>query len=189
MSKCETRKIIAISLLLMGGTSEIVHAATSEWRNVPYHYSVVNESVVDVLKNFGFNAGLRMSIAADISGTVRGRIDAKTAGSFLEALARSNGLDWYYDGSVLYVSLVSSEQTVAVALHGVAFEKIRASLTRSKLTDERYGLSGGGSTSYAIVSGPPSYVAVVRQAIEMEASRDNAVIIYRGSQASNVKFP
>lgn len=39
---------------------------------MPYNCIAVNQSVADVLRKFGCNTSLRMSIAPDISGVVRG---------------------------------------------------------------------------------------------------------------------
>jgi type III secretion protein C len=191
MSACATEAIFAVGLVLaVGAAPKVARAASPDWRQMPYHYVVVNQGVVDVLTNFGYNTGLRMSIASDVTGVVRGRIDANTAGSFLDAVTRSNALDWYYDGSVMYVSPAADEQTVTVPLHGASFEAIKASLARSGLTDKRYGLSHRASADFVIVSGPPSYVSAIKQAIEVEAQeRDNTIAIFRGSQSASVKFP
>jgi type III secretion protein C len=190
MSSCSRATFLAVGLVLLGeGAPVAVRAAPIDWRNLSYDYVVLNQAVADVLTNFGYNTGLRMSIASDIKGTVHGRVNASTAVEFLDALTKSNGLDWYYDGSVMYVSPASSEQTAAVPLQGASFDSIKAFLDRSGLTDQRYVLSGDSSASSVTVSGPPSYVAVVKQAIEAQAGKDSSVAIYRGSQSASVKFP
>ncbi|WP_156927969.1 hypothetical protein [Bradyrhizobium sp. Tv2a-2] len=155
-----------------------------------YDYAVVNQGVVDVLVNFGYNTGLRMAIAPGVAGVVRGRVKADTAGSFLDAVTKSNALDWYYDGSVMYISPASDQQTVTVPLHGVSLETIRTSLVRSGLVDERYTFSGSKSADVAVVSGPPSYVSVIKQAVEAETSGNgSSITVYRGSQSASVNFP
>jgi type II secretory pathway component GspD/PulD (secretin) len=188
MSGWAVKNIFAAGLVSLTAAGN-VGAAPIDWRKAPYDYAVVNQSVTDVLNNFGYNTGLRMSIASGVTGTVHGRINAATAVAFLDAVTKSNNLDWYCDGSVMYVSPMSDEQTVAVSLHGTSFDAIKASLSRSGLLDDRYTLSGGNSASFAVVAGPPSYVAVIKQAIEVEANRSNSIVIYRASQSTNVQFP
>jgi type III secretion protein C len=149
-------------------TPRVAAAASSDWRDAPYQYVVLNQSVTDVLVNFGYNTGLRMSIAPEVTGVVHGRIEATTAQSFLDALTKANDLDWYFDGSVMYVSPRSSEQTAAVPLHGASFAAVKASLARSQFWDDRYSFGWNGSSGFVTVSGPPSYVALIKQAIEAE---------------------
>jgi type III secretion protein C len=169
VSKRSIGSVVAIcSIVATEMTPNVAGAASSDWRDAPYHYVVLNQSVADVLVNFGFNTGLRMSIAPEVTGIERGRIDAATAGSFLDALTKANDLDWYFDGSVMYVSPRSAEQTVAVPLHGVSFAVVKASLTQSEFWDDRYGLAWNGLAGFVTVSGPPSYVALIKQAIEAE---------------------
>ena len=193
MRKCITSVGGTVSLLAACGMAlGVARAAPSEWRNMPYSYIVVNQSVADVLRNFGYNTGLRMSIAPDISGVVHGRIDATTAGDFLDAVTKSNALDWYYDGVVMYVSPASAELTATVPLHGVSFSAIKESMGRLGLLDDRYKFSAeehGAASDFVIVAGPPSYVAVIKQAVESSAgATDGALVIYRGSQSANVSF-
>jgi len=180
------------SLAAFGMALGVAHAAPSEWRNMPYSYTVVDQSVTDVLKNFGYNSGLRMSIAPDISGVVHGRIDATTAGDFLDAVTKSHALDWYYDGAVMYVSPASAELTATVPLHGASFSAIKQSVERLGLLDDRYKFSTeehGAAPDFVVVAGPPSYVAVIKQAVESSAGvTDGALVIYRGSQSANVNF-
>jgi type II secretory pathway component GspD/PulD (secretin) len=182
--------VVAIAAAGTAGQARADEPAPSGWREKAYEYAIMNQSVVDVLKNFGYNTGLRMAIAPSVRGTVTGRIDGHTAGAFLDALTRSNGLDWYYDGAVMYVSAAADEQTEMIRLHGSAFGQIKSSMARLGLVDQRYTFSAGSSPDVAIVAGPPSYVAAIKRAIEALAiSNPDSLTIYRGSQPQVVKFP
>jgi type II secretory pathway component GspD/PulD (secretin) len=165
--------------------------ATGGWRDKPYPYTVVSQSLADVLTNFGYNTGMRMAVASSVRGSVTGRIDGRTAGAFLDVLTRSNGLDWYYDGSVMYVSAAADEQTEIVQLHEQALGAVKASLLKSGLVDERYTFSAGPSPNVAVIAGPPSYVAAIKRAVEAMATKsaDSSLTIYRGSESHVVKFP
>lgn len=177
---------IAISL---GTAASGARAAPLDWRGRPYSYAIVNQSVADVLKNFGYNVDLRISISPDVSGFVHGRINATTAGEFLDAVTKANALDWYYDGAVMYISPASGEQTESVPLHGASFADIKGALMRSSLLDDRYTFNNGDdeSADFAIIAGPPSYVAVIKRAIEAgSAGSEEGITIYRGTQSASV---
>jgi type II secretory pathway component GspD/PulD (secretin) len=181
------RCAVAMSALVIGGGVAV--STPAGWREMPYEYAVVEQSLVDILTNFGHNTGLRMSIAPAVHGNVVGRIDARTAGSFLDVLTQSNGLDWYYDRSVMYISAAADQQTAMVPLRGMSFDQVKSLLAKSGFIDERYAFSAGPSPGVAIASGPPSYVAVIKQAVETMAAGTDSVIIYHGSQPQIVKFP
>jgi type II secretory pathway component GspD/PulD (secretin) len=183
--------LIAVAVVGSGGRADGGEPATGGWRDKPYPYAVVSQSLADVLTNFGYNTGMRMAVASSVRGSVTGRVDGRTAGAFLDVLTRSNGLDWYYDGAVMYISAAADEQTEMVQLHGSTLGAVKASLVKSGLVDERYTFSAGPSPNVAVIAGPPSYVAAIKRAIEAMATKtaDSSLTIYRGSESHVVKFP
>ena len=177
--------------------SGVAFAAGPDWRISAYPYAILDEDVTDILKNFGYNTGLRMSVAQDVRGAVHGQESSATAGEFLDELTKSNDLDWYSDGTVVYVSPASDEETAAVALNGFSFDRLRRHLADAGLLDKRFRLSKRAAGDVAILSGPPSYVAVVKQAIEAEtgvggppdAPAAGTLVVFRGNASSSLKLP
>ena len=184
------------SYVLASEVGGVAFAAKPAWRDVAYPYSIINQNLTNVLENFGYNTGLKVSVAQDVRGTVHGRESSGTAGQFLDEVTRSNDLDWYSDGTVVYVSPASDEETAAIPLNGFSFDKLRNYLAGSGLLDKRFRLSRRAG-NVAILSGPPSYVAVVKQAIEAETGvKDQhdgpaagTLVVFRGNASSSLKLP
>lgn len=178
-----------------GRSAAAAEQTGTEWRDAAYPYSVLSESVRDALVNFGYNAGVRIMVSPHVSGTMEGHRGNGTALEFLDEITKSNDLDWYSDGTVIYVSPSSEEQTAIVPLDGVPFDVMKKELEQQKLFDPRYRMSKQVGNDAAVLSGPPSFVAVMRQAIEarvgsggassFEASQD--LVVLRGSQSSSMK--
>lgn len=158
------------------------------WQAQPYRYLVLDQDIRDTLTDFGRNLGLPITLTEAVQGRVRGQIQAATAGEFLDALARSNGLVWYFDGSILNISSDSELQTRVVPTAAGGGQLVVQEIERLGLRDPRFALRVSGDGSVITVSGPPAYIATVGQvatAIQPEplADRDDPrVRVFRGGR-------
>ena len=188
-----------LAVLVLTGAPVVASSARApeDWEKKPYPYSIVRQDVADALRNFGYNTGINVSLAPDVQGAIQGRIKAGTARNFLDQITRSTGLDWYFDGTVIYVSPISQEQTAVLSLNGMPFDRLKSRVIREKLFDSQYRLSQQGGGDTLVVSGPPSYVAVMKQAVDAITSNRKSPVrgepgsltILRGSQTSSLKLP
>lgn len=148
-----------------------------------------------MLTQFGANTGLRITLSDAVQGQVRGRLPSVPPREFLDNLAQSFGLDWYFDGAVISISAASEAQARLLPLQGVGFAKLRRGLVSAGLIDPRFQLRPGVSPDIVLVSGPPRYLALVQQAVaalssEKEAKRDPpSVVVVRGTTVSRFQFP
>lgn len=196
-------KYTAIMFLVAGASvlnleaSKPAFAAGVDWRNAPYPYSIINQDVGNAVKNFGYNTGLKVSVAQDVKGTVRGHQHAGTAREFLDEITKSNDLDWYSDGTVIYVSPTADEETALVPLNEFSFSNLKRHLAEFGLIDKRFRLAKRKAGDVAVVSGPPSYVAVIKQAIQVEtggkdqpdSGASGTLVVFRGNASSSIKLP
>ncbi|WP_407158258.1 nodulation protein NolW [Bradyrhizobium sp. STM 3557] len=183
--------LTAVSLLgaLCSGTT--VSAAEPEWPTVSYDYVVVDQDLRIVLEQFGVNTGLRIALSDAVQGRVHGRLPPALPRQFLDHLTATFGLDWYYDGVAILVSAKSEAQTEMINLKGTDFSELRSALETAGFLDRRYQLRAGRENSSAIVSGPPRYVAVVKQVAASFSPTPGTVhvTVFRGSSISRVEFP
>lgn len=185
--------VICLGVALLASTQAF--PAEPKWPSAPYDYVVVDQDLRTVLTQFGANTGLRITLSDAVQGQVRGRLPSVPPKEFLDNLAQSFGLDWYFDGAVISISAASEAQARLLPLQGVGFAKLRNGLVSAGLIDPRFQLRPGVSPDIALVSGPPRYVALVQQAVtalssEKEVKRDSpSVMIIRGATASRVQFP
>jgi type II secretory pathway component GspD/PulD (secretin) len=136
------------------------------WPDKPYPYVVLDQDVRDVLAAFGSNLDVPVKISDKVSGRVRGRLPELTPQKLLDHLAASFGLQWYYDGQVLYVTTVEEAVSEMLPLGPIRFEELQASLASLKLDDPRFPPRPLASANVALVSGPPRYVALVKETMQ-----------------------
>ncbi len=177
---------------------QILRAAEPDWPTTSYEYVVVNQDLRTVLQQFGINTGLRIILSDSVQGRVHGRLPPALPKQFLERLAQTFGLDWYYDGAAIAVSARSEAQTSLITLGSASFSHLQSALDSAKLLDQRYPLRPAAENGAAIASGPPRYLAIVRQMAEtlspVQPHRQTPparqdVMIIRGSSISRVEFP
>jgi type II secretory pathway component GspD/PulD (secretin) len=136
------------------------------WPDKPYPYVVLDQDVRDVLGAFGSNLDIPVKVSDKVSGRVRGRLPELTPQKLLDQLAASFGLQWYYDGQVLYVTTVEEAVSEMLPLGAIRFEELQASLASLQLDDPRFPPRPLASANVALVSGPPRYVALVKETMQ-----------------------
>lgn len=163
--------------------------AAPEWADEPYEYVVLDQDIRATLTDFGRNMGIAVSLSDAVKGRVRGRINADSAGEFLNRLADANGLNWYFDGAVLHLSTAGEYATRAVPTGGLRSAELLDEMDRLKLADDRFDIRGGADV--ISVSGPPAYVEMVRDFVQTmqpppaAPNRDHpSVRVYRGRVGS-----
>jgi type III secretion protein C len=164
--------------------SRDLQAAEPAWpASSAYDYVVVDQDLRTVIEQFGLNTGLRVTLSDAVQGRVHGRLPAAPPREFFDHLTEMFGLDWYYDGATIAVSAKSEAQTQLIAL---------------KSADPRYHLRSGPDDNVAIASGPPQYLAMVKQVAatlspaqlsKQSPPETHNVMVFRGSSASRVEFP
>ncbi len=184
---------VALALLLAAG---LVLASPAEaapaWSRSPYNYVVLDQDVRVALTEFGRNVGLPVVLSDAVNGRVRGRIEAKTAGEFIDRLAATNGLVWYFDGSVLHVSADREFVTRVIDAGRLRGDVIANEMRDLGLVDERFSLRAARNGNVITVSGPPAYINVVNQLVErlqpepVIAGDDPRVRVFRGGVLTEV---
>jgi type III secretion protein C len=187
------KKIIAISTLLVGlGTALATAHAAPAWFDTSYDYVVLDQDVRDALSEFGRNVGVPVVLSDAVSGRVRGRIEAKSAGDFITRLATTNGLVWYFDGSVLHVSADKEFVTRVIDAGRLRGDVVTDEMRDLGLADERFSLRAARNGHVITVSGPPAYINVVSQLVErlqpepVVSGDDPRVRVFRGGVMTEV---
>jgi type III secretion protein C len=166
--------------------------AAPAWFNSPYNYVVLDQDVRAALTEFGRNLGLPVVLSDAVSGRVRGRIQAKTAGDFVERLAGANGLTWYFDGSVLHVSADKEFVTRVIDAGRLRGDMVASEMRELGLADERFSVRAARNGTVITVSGPPAYINVVGQLVErmqpepVVIGDDPRVRVFRGGVMTEV---
>lgn len=181
---------------ILAGTSGNVVAANLQLPTAPYPYSVVEQEIGVVLREFGQNMGIRVNVSPKVEGIVRGKLPTMTPREFLDRLCEAYALNWYFDGSVLYISTVAQQSMRFLSLGKNTIADLQNAMTRLSFTDERYTIKAGPDGKSAVVSGPPRFIALAEQTIASLSRGDetpridslSTITVFRGSQTSAVKF-
>lgn len=197
--------LIRTCLILLLGLSHMAHAelpvgagsareaSASQplWFDEPYAYVLVEQDVRAALQELGHNLGFALVFSDKVRGKARSTVHAKTAGDFLTQLCDSNGLTWYFDGSVLYLN---SDDEIATRLFQASparLQALRGYLSELDVSGPRLEQRNGPEHDELLVSGPPPYLALVQQHVDHSvpppappATRERGVRVFRGSTVS-----
>ncbi len=164
------------------------------WFADPYDYVVLDQDLRDTLTEFGRNLGVPVVLSDAVKGRVRGRVESKLAGEFLQRLASSNGLTWYFDGSVLHVSADTEFVTRVFDTGKLNGAMVSARMRELGLEDARFSVRSSRDGRVITASGPPAYVAAVDQLVQrmqpepVVAGDDPRVRVFRGGIAPEIVF-
>ena len=112
-------------------------------------------------------------VRALIDPSIGGRISVDFRGppsALVDRLEQGHGVDAYFDGSTLHFT--STEQRVSAVIRlppGQPLETFERSLGRLGIADPRFPLRMDPSTRSIAVSGPPRFVARVREAARLDS--------------------
>ncbi|MFC6340085.1 type III secretion protein [Pseudomonas sp. CCM 7891] len=157
------------------------------WFTRPYAYVLVEQDVRGALEEFGHNMGLSVVMSDKVRGQSRSRVRAETAGDFLAALCDFNGLAWYFDGNVLYLTADAETDTRIFKVHGRQLEQLQAYVASRDVYGKPMSVRTGPDGDELFVSGPPAWLAMIEQhqnqqltSTPMAATRERGVRVFRG---------
>jgi type III secretion protein C len=164
-----------------------------------YPYSVVEQDLPMILREFGQNIGVATVVSPKVQGRLRGRLARTTAQGFLDNLCEAYALDWYFDGYTLFVSSATERATRFLPLRSFSLEDLETALRKLGFYDGRYPLRSAPTGRSAVASGPPRYVDLIEQTLLVLPHPENLRVtahsesisqttVYRGSATSVVKF-
>lgn len=187
------RTVLAAAIVANIGLGSTASATVEAppWLGKPYEYVVIDQDVRGILTEFGRNLGVPVVLTEKVRGRARGEIRSKTADEFLKEISAAQDLTWYFDGSVLHVS-ADEEFSTQIIDAGVDGGSLTRELDRLGLSDRRFVIRATRNSAVVGVSGPPAFVAVVRQTAERMkppprvAGEDPRVRVFRGGVKDEV---
>jgi len=165
---------------------QVAKALDPKWPPGPYKYVVIEQDLKNTLIEFGRNINVPVKVSDEVKGKVRGDLGAGSAEEFFRQLTASQGLVWYFDGSVLHINAATELRTEVIELGRIVPTDVVAKLTKLGIADSRYPIRTTPGSSVISVSGPPPYIVLVRQTLiamarQQPLGEDNRVRVFRGS--------
>jgi type II secretory pathway component GspD/PulD (secretin) len=163
------------------------------WFATPYAYVLVEQDVRAALEEFGHNLGLIVVLSDKVRGQSRSNVRGESAGDFLTLLCDSNGLSWYFDGNILYLTTDAETGTRLFKARGQNLEQLQDYLASLDVYGKQMSVRPGPDGEELFVSGPPAYLAMVAQHVDhqqppvaAQAVRERGVRVFRGGVVTEV---
>lgn len=138
-----------------------------DWFAEPFAYALVDQDVRGALNEFGHNLGLIVVMSDKVRGKARSPLRSDLAGEFLTRLCDSNGLAWYFDGNILYISAADEVATRLVRRGpGLDPQGLHEYLAGLDVKGSQLSVRQGAGGDDLYISGPPAYLSMIQQHLE-----------------------
>jgi type III secretion protein C len=155
---------IALAALAANAVAADV-AAAIPWKAPRYSLVARSMNIREALETFGTAQGISVVMSKAVGGVFSGSFKDVPAGEFLDRVATSYNLIWYYDGAALYVYASGEVQTFLLDLKYMKAGEVRALIRELGVEDARYPIKTASNDELIMVSGPPRYVTLVAETI------------------------
>ena len=157
------------SIAVLGLACSSLIAAPIPWR-IPAYTLVARDMDLRVaLDTFAVAEGLSVVMSPSVGGSFSGDFKDVAPQDFLERVATTHNLIWYYDGAALYMYGAGEIATMLIDLQYMKAGEVREMLGELGVEDARFPLKTASNDELVMVSGPPRYVSLV---VEMVAKAD-----------------
>ena len=151
-------------------TAETPAAPSIPWKMPSYTLVARDMDLRMALDTFAVAQGLSVVMSDSVAGFFSGNFKDVPPDDFLDRIATTHNLMWYYDGAALYVYGASEITTMLVDLKYMKAGEVRQMLAELGVEDRRFPLKTTSNDELVMVAGPPRYVALV---VEMIAKADS----------------
>jgi len=168
-----------IAMAFLSGVAALAAAAAGElpasaekpvtpsipWKMPSYTLVARDMDLRVALDTFAVAEGLSVVMSSSVVGRFSGDFKEVPPGEFLDRIATTHNLMWYYDGAALYVYGAGEIATMLVDLKYMKAGEVRAMLAELGVEDRRFPLKTTSNDELVMVSGPPRYVSLVAEMI------------------------
>jgi type III secretion protein C len=138
---------------------------SGRWMSARFVYEAAGRPLPEVLRDFGGAQGIPVVVSDGVEGKVQGSFDAEPE-KFLDAISKSFGLIWYYDGAGLYIYPSRQMQNRMFRIQGYTAKKVHDLQRKLQVLDTRYPIRYSAADGTLLVSGPPRHIELISQLVE-----------------------
>ncbi|WP_395687950.1 type III secretion system outer membrane ring subunit SctC [Caenimonas koreensis] len=178
--------VVGCALALAAGASR---AEPPPWSDSPFSYMGREQQLDKMLAGFAKTFGMQVQIESPLPpglAATSGRSTAANPTEFMNQLAASYGLAWYYSSGTLYISRSNERVTRMLPTKGMSGAGLKKAFTEMGLIEPRFGWAEVDERSAVMVSGPRSYVERIAKAMSdlPDPEADQQVLVFRLKHAS-----
>ena len=165
------------------------------WKTMMYSSRDSSQSLSKLLNTFAQAMGLKLNFQE--KQIVVNRVEMQTFSAppsqFLDRLGFLYGFSWYVHTGTLYVSSTASEKLERIQLGSATATSARQTLVGLGIFETKFGWADADEQQpVAIVTGPSSYVALVRSVLsrnrESQVSMEPEVMVFQLKHASAADY-
>jgi type III secretion protein C len=134
-------------------------------------YRADGKKLGDVLQDFAASQSLPLVVDPAVDGVVNANFNTRPE-EFLDAMTRTYGVIWYFDGTTLFVYPSRAMQSKVFRMRGYDRERVRQMLASLHLGDARFPLRFDDANQTLLAYGPPRHIELVSTVLE-QLERDN----------------
>ena len=168
LGRCFPFSAAVKALFVLHFTFSILHslsAAPIPWKLPSYTLVARDMDLRVALDTFAVAEGLSVVMSDSVVGRFSGDFKGVKPSDFLDRIATTHNLIWYYDGAALYVYGAGEIATMLIDLQYMKAGEVRSMLAELGVEDARFPLKTTSNDELIMVSGPPRYVALVAEMI------------------------
>jgi type III secretion protein C len=128
-------------------------------------YRADGKRVTDVLQDFAAAESISIVVDVGVDGTVNGVFNSRPE-DFMEALSKSYGLIWYFDGMTLFVYPSRMIESRLFRMRGYSRQNVKRLLDSLGMGDPRYPLRFNDAEQTLLAYGPPRHIELVQTVID-----------------------
>ena len=160
VSRLASSVVLAVALL-----ASSLSAAPIPWKLETYTMVARDMDLRVALDTFAVAEGLSVVMSQSVGGRFSGDFKDVPPDEFLDRLATTHNLMWYYDGAAIYIYGAGEIATMRIDLKYMKAGEVRAMLAELGVEDSRFPLRTTSNDELVMVSGPPRYVALIAETI------------------------
>ena len=163
--------LLAAALVSAAVAPAGAHAARNVLGTKRFVYRADGKKLADVLQDFAASQSLPLVVDAGVDGVVNANFNTRPE-EFLDAMTRTYGVIWYFDGTTLFVYPSRAMQSKVFRMRGYDRERVRQMLAALHLGDARFPLRFDDANQTLLAYGPPRHIELVSTVLE-QLERDN----------------
>ncbi len=152
-------------MILAAATLAGACAAEIPWKLPSYTLVARDMDLRVAFDTFAVAEGLSVVMSESVYGSFSGDFKDVPPNEFLDKMAITHNLIWYYDGAALYVYGAGEIATILVDLKYMKAGEVRQMLDELGVEDARFPIKTTSNDELMMVSGPPRYVALVAETV------------------------
>ena len=142
-----------------------LQAAPIPWKIPAYSLVARDMNLRTALDTFAVAQGLSVVMSDSVAGTFSGDFKDTPPDEFLDRIATTHNLIWYYDGAALYLYGAGEIATMLIDLRYMKAGEVLTMLTELGVEDARFPIKATSNDELVMVAGPPRYVSLVAEMI------------------------